>query len=633
MTVTAQGEAEAQAQTPATPGLPPEAWNPPPGAPVRAETVHGLFDWCVERWPDRPAVRHGARRITYAELSAVSFAYAARLAELGVGPGHQVPVLMPKSPELLAVLLAVARRGAAYAALDPRWPAERLNALIERLDAPVAVVAEGSEPSAEPGSGAAKPVWSVPEADFGALAAAAAGPAPVLPAPVAVTGDDECAVFFPSGSTGTPKGGVHAHRGNVRLFDAWEFAPVGRRTVMPQSLAATWDAFGLDSWGVLLGGGEIILLQDTVELARRLRPLIAEDGVDTVFLPTAVFHMVVDNDLDAFTGLRVVGTGGERLSPGHARRFVERHPGIPLHNMYGPVECTIAATEHIVRVQDCDEQAGVPIGRPFPNTGVHILDGERPCAIGETGEICLSGAGLALGYLDAPELTAQRFVTVPVGPDATPTAVYRTGDLGHWSAEGLIHFDGRADRQVKIRGHRIELDDVERNARQVEGVGSCAVIPLPGPDGGYQDLCLFFVPVGTMDADTLRAVLTERLPAYLVPGRIHALDRLPVLEDRKVDRKALLALAADLRGRGADGDQPQGAAEARVAAVFAEVLAVDAVARDASFFALGGTSLTAALLCSKLEAEFSTSLKLGQVFDAPTVRGLAELLAEADVEG
>lgn len=593
-------------------------WNPAPHPPARGRTVHELFDWCVERRPDAVAVRHGGRRVTYAELAAASHAYAAELEECGVGPGHVVPVLMPRSPEFLAVLLAVLRRGAAYAALDPRWPRARLASLIGRVDGPVLVTAEGGP--------WAKQVWAPPATGFEVLKAEGR-----RATPVAVGGDDPSAVFFTSGSTGTPKGVLTAHRGNVRLFDDWPFAPVGGGAVMPQALAATWDAFGLDSWSVLLGGGTVIVLEDTLELARRLRELIRDEGVDTVFLPTAVFHMAVDSDPAAFAGLRIVGTGGERLSPAHARRFLERYPDIPLHNMYGPVESTIAATGHVVTLADCAEETGVPIGRPFANTAVHIVDGERLCDVGESGEICLSGAGLALGYLDAPELTAQRFTDLPVGPDGTPVRVYRTGDLGHWSSDGLVYFDGRADRQVKIRGFRVELDDVERNAREVAGVGSCAVVPLTGPDGACEELSLFYVPsgAGAPTGASVRAALAERLPEYLVPGQVHRLDALPVLEDRKVDRHALGALAVRLRGQGADGDKPVGATEQLLADLFGEILRIDAVPRDASFFTLGGTSLTAAQLAGRLEDQFAVRLRLAEIFDAPTVRTLAPLLEAA----
>lgn len=571
----------------------------------RANTVHGLFRWCVDRWPSAIAVRHNGRDVDYAELDAMSDAYAAELEALGVGPGHVVPVLLARSPEFLAVLLAVLKRGAAYAALDLRWPAARLHEMVDALPAPVVVTTSDT--------GSPRPVWrpTNPRGDRR------------VPTHVPVSGDDPSAVFFTSGSSGRPKAVVCAHRGTVRLFDDWAFAPVGSGTVMPQSLAASWDAFGLDSWGVLLGGGTVVLLDGgTLELASRLRELVAE-GVNTVFLPTAVFQLVVETDLDAFAGLRVVGTGGERLSPRHADLFLARHPELPLVNMYGPVESTIAATDHVVRPADCTGRAGVPIGRPLPDTGVHVLDGERPCAVAETGEICLSGAGLALGYLGDAELTARRFVTVTV--DGEPTVVYRTGDAGHWSADGLLHFDGRLDRQVKVRGYRVEPEEIERVAQEVAGVGSAAVVPVGEDDGACEALCLFYVSLpGGADPDGLRAELERRLPGHLVPDHVRRLDRLPVAEDRKVDRRELAALVAgDLAGR---ADLPRTVTEKRVAGIFAELLGLPEVPRAASFFALGGNSLGVARLCVRLDEEFGVTVPVTTLFETTTVAGVAGLL-------
>ncbi|WP_103348668.1 non-ribosomal peptide synthetase [Amycolatopsis sp. CA-128772] len=564
----------------------------------RAETMHGLFEWCASRWPGRTALHHRGRDTTYRELAGLADAYAAELQARGVERGSIVPVLLPRSPELFATLLAVLKCGAAYAALDLRWPPSRLGELIEHLGGPVVAAERGTSwPS----------VWSPPSQ-----------PIPgARPGAVDVGTDDPCAVFFTSGTTGTPKGVVTAHRGNVRLFDDWLFTPLDSGVVMPQALAATWDAFGLDSWGVLFNGGTLVLLEDTLELATKLRDLIAIHGVTTIFPPTAVFHSMVDNDLDAFAGLRAVGTGGEKLSARHAARFLEAYPDIPLYNMYGPVESSVAATCHRVRPQDRSE---VPLGLSLPHTQVYLLDGDRP---GDVGEICLGGRGLALGYFEDEDLTARKFVTVslPSGPER----VYRTGDLGRRTADGLLHFEGRADRQVKIRGHRIELDDVEQNAGRVPGVGACAVVPVTGADGAYEDLFLCYT--GAPDEDELRTHLAERLPGYLVPALVQRLERLPVLEDRKVDRRALAELAARLRTAAAPADGlPLSETEAAVAEILREIIGVPSIATDVSFFRQGGNSLSAAQLCSRISRDLGVKLRISQVFEAPTVRGVAGLI-------
>ncbi|MEU4252331.1 non-ribosomal peptide synthetase [Amycolatopsis sp. NPDC026612] len=577
------------------------SFTPAPVPFGRAETMHGLFEWCAGRWPDRTALHHRGRDTTYRELAETADAYAAELQARGVDRGSIVPVLLPRSPGLFATLLAVLKCGAAYAALDLRWPEDRLGELIEHLGGPLVAAERGARwPS----------VWSPPDR-----------PIPgARPATVDVGADDACAVFFTSGTTGTPKGVVTAHRGNVRLFDDWLFTPLDSGAVMPQALAATWDAFGLDSWGVLFNGGTLVLLEDTLELATKLRDLVAIHGVTTIFPPTAVFHSMVDSDLGAFAGLRAVGTGGERLSARHAARFLEAHPDIPLYNMYGPVESSVAATCHRVRPGDGPE---VPLGVPLPHTQAYVLDGDRLCEAGESGEICLGGKGLALGYFKDDELTARKFVTLslPSGPER----VYRTGDLGRRTADGLLHFEGRADRQVKIRGHRIELDDVEQNAARVPGVGACAVVPVTGADGAYEDLCLFYT--GAPGEDELRARLAERLPGYLVPARVQRLERLPVLEDRKLDRRALTELAARLRTTGAPAaDSTLSETEAAVARILREIIGVPSIAADVSFFRQGGNSLSAAQLCSRVSRDLGVKLRISQVFEAPTVRGVAGLI-------
>lgn len=595
------------------------SWDERYAPPTRGLTIHEMFDWCVREWPDAAAVRSGTRTYTYTQLADASRHYAAELEDLGVQPGHVVPVLMPRTPEFLAVLLAIVRRGAAYVVLDPTWPHGRLQDIVNLVEAPVVVAAD------ERAWG--RPVY--PPADVFPLVSA--GPARTG-TPVQVGPDDPCAIFFTSGTTGPAKGVVTAHRGHVRLFDDWPFAPHGTGPVMPQSLSATWDAFDLDGWATLLCGGTLIPVQDATTLMEQLDDLVARYGVDTIWVPTAVFHAMVDSRLDAFEGLRTVGTGGERLSPALARRFQQRHPGIALYNFYGPVECSVVVTMGRVRPEHCAEGAQVPLGRPLGSSGIHVLDGDRQCAAGEVGEICLSGPGLALGYLGDEQATAAKFVRVEL--DGVVREVYRTGDLGHLDPTGDLHFDGRLDRQVKVRGHRVEIDALERGVGLVAGVGSNVILPLLGGDGLCEDLCLFYVadqdaglPVdGVLSEAALRRALLDRLPAFLVPAFIHRLDRLPVAQDRKVDQAALLQLARDLRAGGATGDGPVGETEELMAQMFQSLLGIAAVPRHESFFALGGNSLNAAQLSFLIEEQHGTRIKLSQIFRHSSVAGLAALL-------
>ncbi|MFF4251864.1 amino acid adenylation domain-containing protein [Streptomyces sp. NPDC001663] len=574
---------------------------------ARGETMHALFQDAARRFPDATALIHRSVRVSYRELDAASDTLAALLQKQGVRPGDLVPVLMERGPRLIAVLVALFKCGAAYSVLDPRWPAERLETQIRQLDAPLLV-------TAEPGPWSV-PAWAPPAEDLTVTAARG-----LRPAPVTVGGGDPCAVFFTSGSSGAPKGVVSTHENAVRLFDAETFAELGPGTVMPQTAPPTWDGFTLDCWSMLLTGGTTVLLDEPVLVPRALRALVAEDGVNAAFMTTQLFNMLVTTDVRAFAGMKWLAIGGERAAPTRIRRFLAEHPGIRLLNVYGPVECGAIVTAHDIRPEDCDDPAGVPLGHELAHTDILVLDGDRVCAPGETGELCLGGPGLALGYLGNPELTERVFVTVE------GQRLYRTGDLGHRTAEGVLHYTGRGDRQIKIRGHRIEPAEVERTVERVATVTGAAVVPLPKPDGSYHGLALFYTRTDELGIgpEELRERLGALLPDYLVPRRVHRLDRFPLLGNGKLDRRELAARAKPEQTH-SQAPPLEGTAGV-VAEAFRTVLESGPVPEDASFFELGGSSLDAARLCQRLDEALGTAVQLSQIFRTPTVRGLADWL-------
>ncbi|MFJ5589875.1 amino acid adenylation domain-containing protein [Streptomyces noursei] len=589
-----------------------------PGSGHGGGTIHGVFRQRAAERPDAPALIHRDTTVSYRTLDRASDAFAAELARAGVGPGDVVPVLMPRSPRFVATVLAVLKRGAAYAALDPRWPRSRVAQLVARTDAPLLAAAPSHA------QGWSCPVW-VPEADLGGVAA---GPAVDLDAPPVRETDTAC-LFFTSGSTGRPKGVLSPHAGTVRLFAPARFMSVGPGTVMPQAAPLPWDAASLELWSMLLGGGTSVLVDEPYLTAHALRTLVRNAGLNTLWLTASIFHMLVEEDLGCFDGVRQLLVGGERLSPAHVHRFVAAHPDTALVNGYGPVESTVFTTTHRITPADCAAGGEIPVGRPVARTEVFVLDERsRPCPPGTTGEICVAGAGLANGYLADPAQTAKSFTDIETAPDG-PRRIYRTGDLGHFSADGVLHYAGRADRQVKVRGHRIEPGEVEARIAALPGVGRCVVVPLM-ERGACVGLAAAYTPAAgaPVPADTVRDALAARLPEYLVPRALAAVDTFPLTRNGKLDTDALLELVTRRTGPDtptAPGPRPDDASvTGQVAHAFAETLGTGgAVPHDASFFALGGDSLDGARLCVRIGARTGVPVPASVLIAGPTVRELA----------
>ncbi|MDT3399265.1 AMP-binding protein [Streptomyces sp. B1866] len=409
------------------------------------------------------------------------------------------------------------------------------------LSAPLIITADGSTHDLGP-----QPILPVPAEDVADVAARSCGfRARTL------DGASPATLFFTSGTTGRPKIVVTPHQAITRMFRPGGLAGFGPGHATPQAAPLPWDMYAFEAWGQLVSGGTTVPVAEDHLMPRTLRELVPAAGVDTLWLTTSLFNLFVDEDIDCFSGLRQVLTGGEKLSPAHVRAFLGRHPGIPLHNGYGPAENCMLTTTHRLRPEDCDLPGGVPVGTPVPGTRVLILaPDDRPCPQGESGEICVAGEGLAAGYAGDPELTAAKFPTIEV--DGEPVRLYRTGDLGITDASGVLHFLGRADRQVKISGHRVELEEIEVAVRRVPGVRACVAVPVAGAHGEVGRISLFYmadsaVPPDTDDPLAVRARLLRQLPGYMVPGTVQRVDRFPVTANGKIDSAALLRLTRPVR--------------------------------------------------------------------------------------
>lgn len=597
---------------------PQDLWDPEDsGAPDRL--LHEVFDARAERRPRATAAVHHGTTLTYGELKDRSDALAARLRDAGVRPGDNVGVYGGRSLDALAGFLGVLKAGAAYVPLDDTSPPQRLQAMAEDAGVHTVVTLPGSVCRI-------RRVRTRVELD---------GPAPARPAPAEDSADrpgpdGRAYVMFTSGSTGRPKPVAIPHRGVLRLAasDLVTQQPrPGDRVLHAYGLSS--DASTIEIWSALLAGACLVLV-DREELLSpaALEARLLEDRVTLAYLTTGVFHHVARTRPHALRTLRFVSAGGEAMAPALARAVLDACPDTTVVNFYGPTENSVVSTAHLVHDVPADATT-VPIGRPLEDSSCHVLREDGTVTDpGEEGELFVGGAGLALGYFGDPELTAERFVADPFEPGAR---LYRTGDRAVRREDGTLEYRARADRQVKLRGHRIELDEVEARIRADDAVGE-AVVELDG------DLLTAYVtparPGTAVPVDRVRKQLAAWLPAAAVPSRLTEVAAFPVTSAGKVDRKRLRALAGPDDARPAAPARLSGL-HATLADVWHTVLAVRPGTGD-DFFGLGGDSLLAAeavtrtLTALGLDPRHGSTLIHG-LLRRPTLEGFAS--AVADIRG
>ncbi|HEX9669920.1 MAG TPA: amino acid adenylation domain-containing protein, partial [Thermoanaerobaculia bacterium] len=585
------------------------AWNRTATAYPREATVHALFTAQARRTPDAVAVACGGETLSYAELDARAERLAARLRALGVGPEIAVGLCVERSLELAPALLGILKAGGFYVPLDPQVPRERLAFMVEEVRAAVLVTQEHLAGLLPDRPGCVRVL--VPQALGGEEAPAQAG-----------AGGDAANlayVMYTSGSTGRPKGVAVSHRNVVRLVQETDYVHFGPDEVFLQFAPVSFDAATLEIWGPLLNGGRLVIFPPGPASLEELGEAIAREGVTTLWLTAGLFHRMVERHLERLRPLRQLLAGGDVLSSSHVRRALAGLPGVALINGYGPTEGTTFTCCHSVRTAPV-EGAGVPIGRPIANSRAYVLDGAlRPVPVGAVGELYASGDGLARGYFGRPGLTAECFVPDPVS--AEPGArLYRTGDLARWLPGGELEFLGRIDDQIKLRGFRIELREIE-TALAVHPAVREAVVLAREEEPGEKALVAYVVPVGAgLEVSELRFFLAQRLPDYMVPSAFVLLEALPLTPNGKVDRKALPAPVWERVERPA---APRTWAEELLADIWAEVLRLPAVGPEDDFFAVGGHSLLATQVVSRVREVFGLELPLRKVFELPTLAALA----------
>ncbi|MEU3370373.1 amino acid adenylation domain-containing protein [Streptomyces sp. NPDC006660] len=500
------------------------------GPANREATIHDAFTRVAQRFPERTAVVSATGATSYAELAAEARRLARHLSGLGVRPGSVVPVVARRSPELAAVILGILMAGGAYGILDVRWPAARIAQFSHAMRAEVVL--------ADTAGSAGLHQASIGHLTFGELrnpTARLGTPSRPLP----TVGPDACAtVFWTSGSTGTPKAVLSPHRATTRLFTPEPFMDFGEEPVMINAAAVAWDAFTLELWGMLLTGGTAVVHEGDLLLPPAIRAYISDFGATHLFLTPSLFDVIADGDIDCLTGLRAVLLGGDKPSPAGCRRLHEAHPGIELYNGYGPVESCVFATTHRITKADSAAAAGIPAGRPVPGTDLHVVRDGSLASHGETGEIAIGGAGLALGYLDAPDQTAAAFTNVLI--DGHERRVYLTGDQGWIDDAGRLRIVGRKDAQLKVAGHRIEPAEIEAAARSL-GSRRSVLLPIPARNGTPRIILFAETPDVAMTEQDMRSRLGKLLPAYMVPAKVHFVSAMPLMENTKINKRELSA--------------------------------------------------------------------------------------------
>jgi amino acid adenylation domain-containing protein len=582
--------------------------------------VHRLFEAQAKRQPDRPAVSSRERALSYAELDREADALAARLRGLGVGRDSLVAICMERGVDLVVAMLGVLKSGGAFLPMDAAYPPERLAFMLADSGAKVILSHAAAADRLPPATAPVLLLEEVSGAKVKARAkASATGP------------EDLCYVVYTSGSTGEPKGVAVPHRALMNLvawhIDAFSVGPADRAS---QIASAGFDACVWEVWPYLAAGASVHILSDAVRgVPRDLVKALADQRITMAFVPTPLAQMLFEEPAFPGLGLRHLLTGGDKLTR-------PPPPDLPFQvvNNYGPSEYCVVSTSCALGGQD---GAIPPIGRPIANTRVYVLDRRgNPVPIGATGELHVGGPGLALGYLNRAELSAERFVPNPFSPSESER-LYKTGDLVRYRADGMLEFLGRTDSQIKLRGFRIEVGEIEavlaRNPRLRQ-----SVVSVVADERGDQ-LAAFVVPrtragdataAGELAAQ-VRADLAARLPEHMVPASIVVVAELPQIANGKIDRHALALTQAGQAGHAPrESRAPRTALEEVLVIIWCDILGIESAGVDDNFFELGGHSLLAARLISRVRDWLKVEAPLQALFRAPTPAQFAErLLGEA----
>ncbi|WP_038884412.1 non-ribosomal peptide synthetase, partial [Serratia marcescens] len=584
-------------------------WNRTAEVYPAQSSAHVLFEQWAQRTPDAVAVVNDRDSLSYAQLNAHANQLAHQLIAQGVRPGDRVATSLERSVSLVIAQLAILKAGAAYVPLDPHLPVARQAWIIGDSGASLILCDRDldREIAGEIACLRIDRLRQNPTHD------------PALPR----AGDAPAYIMYTSGSTGTPKGVMVTHQGILRLAINNRFASFERDDRFAFAANPAFDASTLEMWGALLNGASLaIIAPEVLTEAEALATALVRQRINVLFLTTSLFNQYVHSIAATLAQLKYLLSGGEAADPHAFARMLKEAGPVRLINGYGPTESTVFATT--ATIERVDPWQRLPIGRPIGNTRIYLLDAHgQPVPLGATGEIYIAGPGVALGYLNRAELTAERFLADPFNPGER---MYRTGDLARYLPDGNIDYLGRNDRQVKIRGFRIECGEIEARVAGHPAVREAVVDVLGEADN--KRLVAWVVPEADADrqalAVTLRQYLAGMLPEFMLPAAWVALDTLPLTPNGKLDRRALPEPQEDAYVREVYAE-PEGELETLLAGIWRELLGLERVGRHDNFFELGGHSLLAVKLMAQLR-RVGLSAGVQTLFTAPTLSTLAQTL-------
>ena len=587
-----------------------ETWNDTTAEFPDHLCIPEIVEQEAEQRPDAIAIESGENNITYAQLNQRANRIATRLRELGVGNESFVGVMLERSSDLVIALLATLKAGAVYVPINLSDPPKRRRFVVE--DAGIKTLLT-TRTIAEALADKELTIVCVDADDLPDASESS----------IHIDGDNLAYLMYTSGSTGTPKGVGITHRNVAALVKNTNYARFNSEETFLQLAPCSFDASTFEIWACLLNGGRLVVFPAGTPSLSELGEFIARTQVTTLFLTTGLFHQFVDTNVRSIGAVKQLLTGGDVLSPIHLNKAVEQIEDCQFVNCYGPTEATVMACAY--QVGPNRPATSVPIGTPIANSRVYIVNSLQPAGVGERGELFIGGAGLGRGYHNRPDLTAERFIPDPYGPQ--PGArLYRTGDAARYLNTGLIQFLGRVDDQLKISGFRIEPGEIETALCSHPEVTSALVLAREDTPGDKR-LVAYVVAGGQSQPtqDDLRNFLRERVPEYMIPSAVMMLDALPLTAHGKVDQNAL-PVPQFVSRSGREYVAPKNGLQQQLVDIWEELFKLHPIGITDDFFELGGHSLMMIMLVARIEERLGKRVAMAVLFNEPTIEHLSELI-------